>query len=132
VFHSSGCGRHDDLDDPVELSRAGIGAGGRWARVHVPGSRRTVFAAGRTSEYLRAGQSAVPDDHSWICDAGWEALDVVWRDGRRYAATGAGADHYQPRGLRIGYSGGGGQSAGASWGVIADDGGGYGGGWSRW
>ena len=85
----------------------GVGAGGGWAGVHVPGSGRAVFAAGWASEYLRAGQAAVPDDHSGICDEGRRAMDVVRRDGRRHAAAGTDADHSEPRGLWAGCAGGG-------------------------
>ena len=62
--------------------------------LHVSGPRAAFQPAGWTPEYLCAGQAAVPDDHSGICGARWQAVAGVWRDGRRHAAAGTDADHY--------------------------------------
>ena len=69
--------RHDGVDHPVEFPRDGIRAGGRWAGLHVPGSRAIVYFAGWAPEHLRAGEAAVSDHHSGIRVEGRGAVAVV-------------------------------------------------------
>ena len=100
LFQRRRQGRHDGVDDPVELPRHGIGSRRRRPRFHVPGSRAIVQPAGWPPEYLRPRQAPVPDDHPRFRRAWRHAVDELRGDGRRHAAAGADADHGQPHRLR--------------------------------
>ena len=54
LSHHRRQGRHDGLADPVQLSRHGLGAGGRRPGLHVPGSRRALFARSETTPNVYA------------------------------------------------------------------------------
>ena len=81
---------------------------------------RTVFAAGRSSEHLRAGQAAVPDHHSRLCRRGtakpWMSFGVMGGDMQPQGQT---QIIIEPRGLRAGCAGRGRQPALAPRGLVA-------------
>jgi gamma-glutamyltranspeptidase/glutathione hydrolase len=122
VLHDCRQGRDDGVDHPVKLPRHGFGTRTRRFRFYVSRPRRTVLSAAGTPEHLCSGQAAFPDDHSWIRGEERQAMDQLWRDGRRYAAAGTDADHREPRGLRAGCAGSQRQPSVAPRGLVAVDG----------
>ncbi len=80
--------RDDGLAHPVQLSRHGIGTGGGSSGLHVPGSRRALFAEPGSRECLCARETSVPDDHPRF----------VMKDGQPFLSFGLMGGDMQPQG----------------------------------